>query len=221
METFGKSLRAFFLKKKKRKIQKCYFWTMLAVARPCVKVKLFANSCRSFFNFASLPDNIKSLGIQHYETSKVINVSSSLMFQIVSNVALYEEFVPYVTKSFITKRDDSMLLPLECGMRVGWEEFDEEFTCQLECVPNQRITAKSLTLLLFEELDTEWVFKDIRRPYSLDTSCQIQMTLRYCFKNPFYNAVSAIFSHQVAKTMIKAFEKRAMEMKATKSVRNI
>lgn len=194
---------------------------MLALARPRVRGHLFAYSCRSFFNFASLPDNIKSLGVQHYETSKVIDVSSSLMFRIVSNVALYEEFVPYVSKSFITKRDDSTQLPLECGMRVGWKEFDEEFACQLECTPNQKITAKSLSLLLFEELDTEWLFKDIKKLYSREPSCQVHMTLRYCFKNPLYNAASVLFSHQVSKTMIKAFEMRAMEMKANKGIHSI
>ncbi|KSA03941.1 uncharacterized protein AC631_00211 [Debaryomyces fabryi] len=134
------------------------------------------------------------------------------MFNVVSDVSKYHEFVPFVEKSLITKKDKSDL-PLEGVLRVGWQQFDEEFTSKINCVLNEKVTVKSLTILLFNSLNTEWSFKEIKSSHIREPSCEVELNLKYSFKNPLYNAVSSMFSDQVTKIMIKAFEQRAIESK--------
>lgn len=150
---------------------------------------------------------------QSYKVLKRINVTDSLMYNVVSDVSKYQDFVPFVEKSFITAKDKENGLPLKGGLRVGWNDFNEEFICELKCVPRKQVIAESLSLLLFESLYTEWNFSEIKNPFAKEPSCEVELILKYKFKNPLYNTVSSLFSDQVSKIMIEAFEKRAFEEK--------
>mmetsp|Transcript_6618 Transcript_6618/g.8340 ORF Transcript_6618/g.8340 Transcript_6618/m.8340 type:complete len:210 (+) Transcript_6618:7797-8426(+) len=166
---------------------------------------------RTFFTLPSFSSGPES-GVQTYKVSKRVNVTPEQMFNVVSDVSKYHEFVPFVEKSLITKKD-KLELPLEGVLRVGWQQFDEEFTSKINCVPNEKVTVKSLTILLFNSLHTEWSFKEIKSSHIREPSCEVELNLKYSFKNPLYNAVSSMFSDQVTKIMIKAFEQRAIESK--------
>ncbi|CUM53896.1 unnamed protein product [Debaryomyces fabryi] len=170
--------------------------------------------CLSFLNrtFFTLPSFSSESSLQTYKVSKRVNVTPEQMFNVVSDVSKYHEFVPFVEKSLITKKDKSDL-PLEGVLRVGWQQFDEEFTSKINCVLNEKVTVKSLTILLFNSLNTEWSFKEIKSSHIREPSCEVELNLKYSFKNPLYNAVSSMFSDQVTKIMIKAFEQRAIESK--------
>lgn len=167
---------------------------------------------RSFFNLP-FSSNSGPTGLQAYKVSKRVNVTPELMFNIVSDVSKYHEFVPFVEKSYITKVDQESNLPTEAVLRVGWQQFDEEFTSKINCIQNKKVNVESLTILLFDSLNTEWCFKEVKSSHIKEPSCEVQLHLNYSFKNPLYNAVSSMFSDQVTKIMIKAFEQRAIESK--------
>lgn len=167
---------------------------------------------RTFFTLPSFSSGSEP-NLQTYQVTKRVNVTPEQMFNVVSNVSKYHEFVPFVEKSSITKKDPKSGLPVQGVLRVGWQQFDEEFTSKIDCVVNEKVAVKSLTILLFNSLNTEWSFKEIKSSHIQEPSCEVQLNLKYSFKNPLYNAVSSMFSDQVTKIMIKAFEQRAIESK--------
>lgn len=165
------------------------------------------HSHRTLLSFGS------SLGhLQAYRLTRKVNVPPHLIFKVVSDVHKYEEFVPFVTRSFTNSRLDDNL-PTEAGLRVGWKQFDEKFTCKLSCIKDQQVIAESITILLFDSLYNEWNFKEIKNRFTDELDTFVELILKYKFKNPVYNTVSSLFQSQVSETMIKAFEERALSLK--------
>lgn len=163
---------------------------------------------RTFLNFG------KSLGSQvSYRVTKKVNVPPHLIFLVVSDVLKYQDFVPFVTQSFTNKVLDDTKLPLEAGLRVGWKQYDEKFTCKLNCTKDKQVVAESVSLLLFDNLYNEWNFKEVKNRFTNELDTFVELILKYKFKNPVYNTVSSLFQNQVSEIMIKAFEERALELK--------
>lgn len=151
-----------------------------------------------------------------HKITKKINVPSSLLYRVVADVTKYEDFVPFVTKSFVNEYDEETGLPTMAGLRVGWNEYDEKFVCKLRCIKNELLIVESATILLFEYLHNEWKFKEVRSNYTSEKSTIVDFCLKYKFKNPLYNTVSFLFHDKVTKVMMKAFEDRALELKRRK-----
>lgn len=157
---------------------------------------------RTFFSSAK--------GNKHRLTKRVA-VSPLLLFEVVSDVARYNEFVPFVTRSFIDARNEQGL-PTQGGFRVGWKDFDEEFVCRLSCVKDKSIVAESLTELLFTHLRNDWQFRPVKSRLEGTLHTVVDFTLLFLFRNPLYNSVSSMFQERVSQIMIDAFEKRAREL---------
>lgn len=144
---------------------------------------------------------------QKYTIRRKYACSPGLMYGLISRVDLYHEFIPYCTGSFINGRDE-VGEPSVGGLRVGFESFDEEFTCALECVKGEKVVAKSITHSLFEFLETEWTLSSVGEK---GDECVAELKLRYEFKSELYNRVSSLFAKKVAGLMSKSFERRAYE----------
>lgn len=166
---------------------------------------------RSVFNLANAARSLKALksseSAQKYTITKRFAHPQSLMYLLVSRVDLYHEFIPYCTSSFITARDPITNQPTVAGLRVGFQAFDEEFTCNLTCQKPELVVAKSITHSLFHFLETEWRITPVDGGH-----CVAILNLNYEFKNMLYNQVSSLFAKKVASLMTQAFEKRAFEV---------
>lgn len=143
---------------------------------------------------------------QSYVIEKRFPYPQKLVYEVVSSVDQYENFIPFCTHSFINSRD-SKGQPNEAGLKVGFKEFDEEFTCKLHCVEPKKVTAKSITHSLFNFLETEWTIVPLTKDL-----CSVKLTLKYEFKSALYNSVSSVFASKVAVTMTRSFEKRSYEI---------
>lgn len=139
---------------------------------------------------------------QTHSVLRVIQGSHQHVYRVVLAVDEYRQFIPFVEDSFINQRTNEGV-PTEGGLRIGWQQFEERFVCQLECVPGQLVVAQLMTTALFDELYTKWQFTPMG-PHMT----KVDLNLKYKFKNPMYNAVSLMFSDQVTQIMIRAFEDR-------------
>ncbi|KAK6457932.1 dehydrase and lipid transport-domain-containing protein [Scheffersomyces xylosifermentans] len=161
--------------------------------------------------FINLPFNSNT--DQIHKVSKIVNCKQSLMFEIVSDVTKYQQFMPFVESSFVTKKDKNGL-PVEAGLRVGWKQFDETYVCKLTCNPNDTVIAESMTTSLFEYFLTEWKITPVKSQLLGGTTdmSRCDLTLKFKFKNPLYTAISSMFSDQVTGIMINAFENRVRQV---------
>ncbi|GME87636.1 unnamed protein product [Ambrosiozyma monospora] len=163
---------------------------------------------RQFINLAGLAKSnpTASSTAQSYVVHKQFSHPQELIYELISSVDKYHEFIPYCTDSFIRGRDANGE-PSIAGLRVGFQKFDEEFTCDLTCQKPSAVVAKSITHSLFYFLETEWTVHKVN-----DTHCKAVLNLKYEFKSTLYNKVSSLFARKVASLMTKAFEKRAYEV---------
>lgn len=64
--------------------------------------------------------------------------SVAQMYDVVSKVDQYHEFIPYCEDSFI-KEVGQNGQPVKAGLRVGFKSFDETFLCDLQCIVNKQV----------------------------------------------------------------------------------
>lgn len=145
---------------------------------------------------------------QEFHLSKILNGTPKQVYDIVSEVTQYQHFVPFVEESFITSRCSHTNTPTRAGLQVGWKDITERFECRLTCHEHKSVHAKSIQLDLFDDLETKWVFSNVG-----GDKCKVDFTLLYKFKNPIYDRISFMFAPQVSEIMIKAFERRLMQIK--------
>lgn len=180
-----------------------------------LKDRIYYLPRRTFLSFGSRTSSERS-----FRVAKKVNVPPSLIFQVVADVLKYQEFVPFVTHSFISKRSEETTLPSEAGFRVGWNQYDEKFTCNLSCIKNKQVIAESVTVLLFNNLYNEWNFKEVKNRFTNELDTYVELVLKYKFKNPLYNTMCSLFQKQVSETMIEAFESRAMQLKINEKLKD-
>ena len=144
-------------------------------------------------------------GHQSYTFKKHFPYPSQLVYEVVSSVDQYEQFIPFCLKSFINIKDSNGD-PTEAGLKIGFNEFQEEFTCKLTCQRPRVVAAESITNTLFKYLKTEWTIEP------QDTGCDVHLNLQYDFNSELYNRGSSLFAKRVAMVMTKAFQKRSYEI---------
>lgn len=169
---------------------------------------------RTLFDWNIPQEKIKE---QKYILLKTINALPGEVYGVVSDVAKYEEFIPYCVESFVNKRKALDNTPTEAGLRVGFREYDEKFVCNVGCnnevngnSEDYSVVADSISHKLFYLLYSKWtITPHPERPHST----QVELLLRFKFKSRLYNSVSTIFAKSVTELVMKAFERRVFEIR--------
>lgn len=137
---------------------------------------------------------------RHHER-KLIKYPPELLYEVVSDVDKYHEFVPWCQKSKVLVRNkDSM----SAELTVGFKYFTEKYISQVQLKPDKFVSACSAQTNLFEYLKTEWKFSPAQTPGTTWVSFQVD----FKFRSALYNEVSEFFLNEVVCNMVKAFEER-------------
>lgn len=166
-------------------------------------------------SFISLP--FASNPVHTHKLSKRVGLPPDILFDVVSDVASYKTFIPFVTNSSIYSVDSSTGLPNKAGFEIGWHNYEETMICDVDCTKNRRVFSKATSTLMFDFLQNEWIFDPILDKPSGQSLTRVDLNLQYRFKNPLLNSVSSMFQHQVSKIMIESFLKRAIQMQKKNS----
>ncbi|KAI9499477.1 hypothetical protein BDB00DRAFT_866352 [Zychaea mexicana] len=168
--------------------------------------------------FFSMPDILPSSRKEHSER-QLLNLSQEQVYNVVSNVKDYEQFVPFCTFSRVysarpvsgqTKRT---VFDGELG--IGFKMFEEKYTSQVTCEHPKFVEAVSSDASLFKELVTTWRFTPnlpahkLNQPDALHhPSCYVDFNIRFEFASPLHAQASTVFFEQVSKMMLQAFVDR-------------
>jgi ribosome-associated toxin RatA of RatAB toxin-antitoxin module len=146
--------------------------------------------------------HMSTTGKKHFER-KLIKQSVATLYEVVSDVNRYHEFVPWCKSSrVITRSGQSMTAELEVGFNV----FAEKYVSKVEAVEPTSVTAISSQTNLFEYLRTEWKFTPASDPSTTWVTFQVD----FKFKSAMYNQLSTLFLQEVVTKMVKAFEQRCV-----------
>lgn len=140
---------------------------------------------------------------EHSET-RLVPYPAELMFQVVSDVEKYPEFLPWVVALRVLKRErvrDRDVLFAE--MSVGYAALRERYTSRVVLDPANRRIDVTQTQGPFKRLENHWKFT----PEGAD--CRLDFSIAFEFKSRLLNAVAGQAFTRVQLQMADAFEARA------------
>ena len=135
--------------------------------------------------------------------SAIVPYNTEQMFELVSDVLSYPEFLPWCSATRLLSRDENEL----CGeLEVSRIGVRQKFSTINRLYPFERIDL-SLREGPFKKLHGGWRFTPLG-----EAACKVELTLEFEFSGRLINAAfGKVFSH-IANTMVGAFCKRANEV---------
>jgi coenzyme Q-binding protein COQ10 len=129
--------------------------------------------------------------------------SPEQMFDMVADVARYDEFLPWVIATRVREDSDTEMI---ADMLVGFNALREKFTSRVIKDRARRIEVIYLDGPM-RDLDNIWHF----RP-AADGGCEIDFHVEFTFRNRMFEALAGQYFDRAFRKMVNAFEARADEL---------
>ena len=136
----------------------------------------------------------------HHET-RFLPQTAEQLFDLVSDVDDYPNFLPWCVALRVTSRNDNEIL---ADMVVGFKMLREKFTSRVTLTPKERIDVEYLDGP-FRYLENRWLFID------KDGGCEIDFFIDFEFRSRLLRKIMEPLFHEAVRRMVRAFEKRATE----------
>ncbi|KAJ6484990.1 dehydrase and lipid transport-domain-containing protein [Mycena vitilis] len=195
---------------------------MLRVSRLGVP-RILPTRRRHLFSLPNLSNILRGgTETQTYREQKTLPYTRQQLYDVVSDVASYQHFIPFCSASRVLSSTDPNRVPilLDAELTVQFLAFKESYVSRVTCVPLESVEAvASSTTPLFKELTTTWRFQSINVQPGLQrihpsndatptATTLVSLDLAFAFASPIHAAVSSSFFGQVSKLMVNAFEER-------------
>ena len=141
--------------------------------------------------------------LKHLE-QKHLPYTPEQMFDLVSDVARYQEFAPWCIASRINRRESESVFYAD--LIVGYKLFRERFSSKVILDRPDEIYIEYLKGPL-KNLRNRWKF--IRQA---DGTCLIDFSVEFEFSNVALQTLANMFFNEVVKRMVGAFETRAEQL---------
>jgi coenzyme Q-binding protein COQ10 len=129
--------------------------------------------------------------------------SPEQMFDMVADVARYDEFLPWVIATRVREDSETEMI---ADMLVGFNALREKFTSRVIKDRARRIEVIYLDGPM-RDLDNIWHF----RP-AADGGCEIDFHVEFTFRNRMFEALAGQYFDRAFRKMVNAFEARADEL---------
>jgi len=136
----------------------------------------------------------------HHET-RFLPQTAEQLFDLVSDVDDYPNFLPWCVALRVTSRDDN---EIRADMVVGFKMLREKFTSRVTLTPKERNDVEYLDGP-FRYLENRWLFID------KDGGCEIDFFIDFEFRSRLLRKIMEPLFHEAVRRMVRAFEKRATE----------
>ena len=138
--------------------------------------------------------------MKHVKKSVLLWYSPHEMYELVTGIAHYPEFLPWCGGSEVIERTDTLT---RARIDINYHGVKAHFA-----TANAKVFPHSMTIRLvegpFKSLDGTWAFTQLG-----DVACKIEFNLRYEFSSRLIEkVVGPVFSH-IANTFVEAFVKQA------------
>lgn len=152
---------------------------------------------------------------QSYKTILRFSKSPLFVYQQVTDIAQYSQFLRWCTSSkVILRREDYC----EAELTIGFPPLSQSYLSQVYLKSPSSILSKSPQNSLFTTLESSW---DLRPPVAVlqssadrleVTECEAHYSLTFQFASPLHNSLSRLVFDMVCVETSKAFFKRIEAM---------
>tara|TARA_Y100000590_G_scaffold413478_1_gene509343 strand:- start:264 stop:728 length:465 start_codon:yes stop_codon:yes gene_type:complete len=142
--------------------------------------------------------------VPKHSEKKILYFTPKQLFDLVSDVDSYHEFLPWCLASRVTKREKNIL---EGDLIVGFKLYREKFSSKIILFEPDKINVDYIRGP-FKHLNNTWEFK----PVNEGQHTEIRFFIDFQFKSKLLERLIGTLFHDAVKRMIFAFEKRAEEI---------
>lgn len=164
------------------------------------------SSFRSFFG-GSAPES------KTYSERRLVGYSPEQLYDVVSQVDQYQNFVPWCVKSIVHKKSGDNYF--EAELQVGFQLFFERYTSKVSLEKPRLVRSEVSDHKLFDHLDSSWSMQ----PGPTPRTCWLSFNVDFAFRSPIYKHAAEVFFQEVVKQMMGAFEQRCLQLYGPSSLR--
>ena len=138
-----------------------------------------------------------------YEESRVINHTPVNLFNLVSDVNKYPEFLPWCKGARVKNIRDNVF---DADLIIGFKIYKEIYSSRiyLDNVNNKILVEYKDGP--FEHLENSWVFNKNKN------GCKVEFMVDFKFKSIFLQTIMETLFSEAVRRMVKAFENRANQL---------
>ena len=138
--------------------------------------------------------------------SVLIWYSPEEMFNLVTDVASYPQFLPWCDRASVQSRDDT---GMTAQVGISFSGIRQSFTTRNTHVPGREVHMQLIDGP-FSQLEGQWKFLPVGE--GDQRACRIEFELRYGFSNIALATLIGPVFDRIAGSMVDAFVKRAEEV---------
>lgn len=144
----------------------------------------------------------------HHHERRSLPHSAAQMYNLVSDVNRYPEFLPWVSAIRIRQDNDTEML---ADMVVGFKSLRETFSSRVVKIPQSSIVVDYLDGPM-KHLHNQWKFEDVPGGGSI-----VDFTVDFSFRNRVFEALAGQFFESALRKMTSAFIERADDLYGSNS----
>ena len=145
--------------------------------------------------------------MQTHAEKKHLPHTQEQMFQLVSDIENYSEFLPWCISTRIRSREGNELL---ADMVIGYKVFRERFTSRVVLTEPERIDV-TYSRGPFKYLNNHWIFLP-----EADGTCTVEFYVEFEFRSNLMQKMIGLIFNEAVKKMVHSFEERAYVVYSSK-----
>jgi len=138
-----------------------------------------------------------------YEESRVIKHTPKNLFNLVSDVGKYPEFLPWCLGARVKNINQNNF---DADLIIGFKIYKEIYSSRIFLDNIKNVIKVEYMDGPFERLENHWVFKENNE------GCIVEFMVDFKFKSVFLQTIMETLFSEAVKRMVKAFETRANEL---------
>ncbi len=138
--------------------------------------------------------------MHRHDEKRVLPYTAAQLYELVSDVERYPEFLPWCIAARVTARDN---IATYADLVIGFRMIRERFGSRIVGVSPHSIDVSPVSGP-FRRLANSWRFSDLE-----DGGCEIDFHVEFEFRSRVLNALIGALFHEAVRRMVSAFEERA------------
>ena len=135
-----------------------------------------------------------------YSVTKRLNHSNTQMFDLISDVGKYPDFLPWCISTNIYNKSNDIFYS---DMEIGFKLIKESFTSKVTVIESKKVYSEAISGP-FKKMNNIWEID-----YVSDKECEINLFIEFEFKSFLLQNIIGKLFETASKKMITAFEERA------------